>query len=356
MKNYLLILAVLVMVGCGNRQTHPQEQCNTVDSTTIKRIVPHGEYNSIYHWKTTFNPINSELAFLRKHNVKRLYLRFFDVALDNHWLEGELYPVPIATTVFRQVPPADMEIVPTVYITLEVLRQTNVKTADLANRIVTRILAMATRHKIGNINEVQFDYDWTATTQNSYFELCRIAKDSLHGKGIELSSTIRLHQLRGDCPPVDRGVLMLYNTGALRNAETKNSILDYSDVAPYVTNANYRLHLDFAYPAFAWGIWFRDNRFKAILRTTDYSDQTYYRRQSDGTYKVLKNHYLESHELQKGDIIRLESSRYDEVLKVKRLAEKQLKDDSYSVLLYHLDSTCISNYTTDEIETLYDLL
>ena len=85
MKNYLLILAVLVMVGCGNRQTHPQEQCNTVDSTTIKRIVPHGEYNSIYHWKTTFNPINSELAFLRKHNVKRLYLRFFDVALDNHW-------------------------------------------------------------------------------------------------------------------------------------------------------------------------------------------------------------------------------------------------------------------------------
>lgn len=76
MKNYLLILAVLVMVGCGNRQTHPQEQCNTVDSTTIKRIVPHGEYNSIYHWKTTFNPINSELAFLRKHNVKRLYLRF----------------------------------------------------------------------------------------------------------------------------------------------------------------------------------------------------------------------------------------------------------------------------------------
>ena len=147
------------MVGCGNRQTHPQEQCNTVDSTTIKRIVPHGEYNSIYHWKTTFNPINSELAFLRKHNVKRLYLRFFDVALDNHWLEGELYPVPIATTVFRQVPPADMEIVPTVYITLEVLRQTNVKTADLANRIVTRILAMATRHKIGNINEVQFDYD-----------------------------------------------------------------------------------------------------------------------------------------------------------------------------------------------------
>lgn len=102
---------------------------------------------------------------------------------------------------------------------------------------------------------------------------------------------------------------MLYNTGALRNAETKNSILDYSDVAPYLTNANYRLHLDFAYPAFAWGIWFRDNRFKAILRTTDYSDQTYYRRQSDGTYKVLKNHYLESHELQKGDIIRLESSR-----------------------------------------------
>ena len=124
MKFCLLPIFALLIVGCGQRRTTVSTTAiidsiksgTTDDAIAIKKITLHQAYNSIYHWKTTFNPINSELAFLRKHNVKRLYLRFFDVALDNHWLEGELYPVPIATTVFRQVPPADMEIVPTVYI------------------------------------------------------------------------------------------------------------------------------------------------------------------------------------------------------------------------------------------------
>lgn len=325
MKNCILILVAILLGGCGNHQIPPQQQYDTIDSTVIKRIVPHREYNSIYHWKTTFDPTESEWAFLRKHEVKRLYLRFFDVALDNHWLEGQLSVVPIATTTFPQVPPSNMEVVPTIYITLEAIRSINGKEADYADRIVTRILAMVTRHNIENINEVQFDCDWTKTTRNSYFELCRIAKDSLHKKGIELSSTIRLHQLRGDCPPVDRGVLMLYNTGALKSAQTKNSILNYSHVAPYMKNANYRMHLDFAYPTFAWGIWFRNNKFKAILRTTDFSDRDYYQQRTDGTYKVLKDHFLESHELLRGDIIRLENSHYDEIIKVKKLTESTLK-------------------------------
>ena len=98
-------------------------------------------------------------------------------------------------------------------------------------------------------------------TQNSYFELCRIAADSLHTKGIALSSTIRLHQLRDDCPPVDRGVLMLYNTGAIKSSQTENSILSYADVVPYLKKYSYQKPLDFAYPAFAWGVWFRENMF-----------------------------------------------------------------------------------------------
>lgn len=351
MKNYIFIFIVLLMFGCRQNTSAPRV---AKDSLGEKLITPHREYNSIYHWKTVFNPTESELIFLREHNIKRLYLRFFDIALDNHWLGKQLSAIPIATTAFSQTPPLDMEIVPTVYITLEAIRSINGQEVDYANRIVTRILAMATRHKIGNINEVQFDCDWTGTTKNSYFELCRIARDSLRKKGIELSSTIRLHQLQDDCPPVDRGVLMLYNTGALKSVQTKNSILNYSDVIPYLKNINYRMHLDFAYPAFAWSIWFRDGKFKAILRTTDFLDTDYYQQLTDGTYKVLKDHYLESHELLRDDIIRLESPRYDEVLKVKQLAEKTLRNNTeYSVVLYHLDSISLTKYAADEIENIY---
>lgn len=362
MKTYILLIFTLLIVGCGQRRTTVSTTAiidsiksgTTDDAIAIKKITPHQAYNSIYHWKTSYNPTESELAFLQAHQIKRLYIRFFDVALDNHWLEGQLSVVPIATTTFPQVPPSNMEVVPTIYITLEAIRSINGKEADYADRIVTRILAMATRHNIENINEVQFDCDWTKTTRNSYFELCRIAKDSLHKKGIELSSTIRLHQLGDDCPPINRGVLMLYNTGALKSAQTKNSILNYSHVAPYMKNANYRMHLDFAYPTFAWGIWFRNNKFKAILRTTDFSDRDYYQQRTDGTYKVLKDHFLESHELLRGDIIRLENSHYDEIIKVKKLTESTLKNDNeYSVILYHLDSATLSKYTPYEIESIY---
>ncbi len=85
---------------------------------------------------------------------------------------------------------------------------------------------------------------------------------------------------------------MLYNTGALYNAATENSILDYNDVEPYLSySPAYDLHFDFAYPAFAWGIWFRDGKFKAILRKTDFSDKTLYGLQRNGTYKVVKDHF-----------------------------------------------------------------
>ena len=51
-------------------------------------------------------------------------------------------------------------------------------------------------------------------------------------KEIALSITVRLHQLREPAPPADRGVLMLYNTGALKAHDTRNSILDLADVKP----------------------------------------------------------------------------------------------------------------------------
>lgn len=63
---------------------------------------------------------------------------------------------------------------------------------------------------------------------------------------------------------------------------------------------------------------------------------------------------MESHELLRDDIIRLESPRYDEVLRVKQLAERTLRNNTeYSVILYHLDSISLTKYAADEIENIY---
>lgn len=348
------IAAVALLSGC--RTQRPAEQVGRDDAAAVPEVAGNrrtASCNAIYHWKTTFSPTAAEEEFISGHNVGRLYVRMFDVAPDRSWLDPSDRIVPVATTVFRKPVPSDVEIVPTVYITLEAMRAIKGSEAEYADRIVRRIMAMVAANDIGNVGEVQLDCDWTRTTRDSYFALCRSVRDSLHARGIELSSTIRLHQLRDECPPVDRGVLMLYNTGALTDAGETNSILDYAAAAPYLEKAHYALPLDFAYPAFAWGVWFRGGEFRAILRTTDFSDTHYYRPMSDGTYMVMADHYLESHCLKRGDRIRLETSRPDEIMKVKQLAETVLKRKEYSVILYHLDSLTLSKFTDNEIDKLY---
>lgn len=348
MKSILCAFILFALLGCG-RQRHSQS--GTANSTDTVSFTAHTAANSIYYWKTVYNPSKSELAFLKQHDVKRMYVRFFDVAVDNYYLGNESMVIPLATTVFKQSLPAEIEIVPTVYITLEALRSMKGQEREFAGKMITRILAMAECHQMPRIAEIQFDCDWTKTTQESYFRMCGFACDTLHSRGLALSTTIRLHQLKDPCPPVDRGVLMLYNTGALKNADTENSILKYEDVRSYLQNRTYALPLDFAYPTFAWGIWFRDGQFKAILRSTDYSDKALYTPSEKGMYQVAKDHLLESHQLQKGDLIRLENSAFQEIRQVKQLAEKSL--GQASVIVYHLDSANLSKYTTDEIKTIY---
>ena len=80
--------------------------------------------NAIYHWKTVYNPTPYEKDFLKKHQIKRLYLKFFDVGVDNLYDGKGEQPVPIATTIFRDSIKhiGDVEIVPVVFITIPALK------------------------------------------------------------------------------------------------------------------------------------------------------------------------------------------------------------------------------------------
>ena len=339
-----ILLCGVFMCGCKEME---KEKKGTDNSMTTLTDTSGG--NAVYYWKTTFQLNDTERRFLQTHHIKKIYLRFFDVDFEQDQ-DGTFKSIPIATTRFLDTVPAGIEVVPTVYITTKAIASD----PQFTHLLFNRIKAMAKRNKIRDIHEVQLDCDWTNSTRYAFFDFCSTLDSCLSADSIKLSATIRLHQLKQKAPPVDKGVLMLYNTGSIHNPNTKNSILSYDDVEPYLrSDIQYGIPLDFAFPVYSWGILIRRNRTQCILRTTDYGDTSLYEKQEGNRYKVLKEHFLENHRLQTGDIIRLETSQVKEIREVKELVRSKIKQASYQSVIYHLDSLQLSQFKEQEIRTIY---
>ncbi len=296
-------------------------------ATACKPVKPGNTVRAVYHWKTTYNPTQYELQWLCDHQVTRLYLRVFDV--DVH--ESE-YAAPIATTRFLQPLPEGMEIVPVVYITNEAMERCYYWVGELSHKIADRVIKMAECNGF-ELKEIQVDCDWSERTETGYYEFCKEMQKYLKKKGIRFSSTVRLHQVDSDLEDlaVDSKVLMLYNTGNLRSWETRNSILDYNDVEPYLkrlTPERMRT-MGVAWPVFGWGVAFDTaGHFSHLVNSSTLAD-------SPG----------------RGTGLRIE---WGEIAEMRRVREKMPQPTGdHVVVLYHLDSINLSKYTYDEIEEIY---
>lgn len=339
------VALVFILVGCSEKKS------------LAPTSEPRDKENAVYYWKTRFELDDSEIAFLKENDIRRIYLRYFDVDYEKNPVTHEEGIVPIGTVSVVTSKPRDIEIVPTVFITVSslVYIRDNKLISDSAWKIVRRVLNMSSYNEMGPIQEVQLDCDWTESTQDTYFALCSAVKDLLEKENAIVSSTIRLHQLRLLAPPVDRGVLMLYNTGAMRDLAAKNSILDIDDIKLYLKGkkVKYALSLDFAYPTYSWGLWFRDHEFMGILHQNDYSDKSRYAASAEeGLFEVLKEHFLESHHLMPGDIIRLERSEINAIKETASLVSSAFPG-VHSDIIYHLDSNNLKSYTQDEIKDFF---
>lgn len=296
----------------------------------------------IYHWKTTFDLSQEDTAFIRRHDIKRLYIRMFDVGVDtdNGVETGEI--VPLGTTKFISKIPKGCSYVPTVYITLKALKEYNMKESELADLIIRRILAMCSWNELGDFHEIQYDCDWTAETRASFERLCNHSRKELKKLNVILSSTIRLHQIEEATYPFDKGVLMIYNTGSFKNPNTKNSILNYDDVHKYLSVES-RIQkflkaredncpiIEVAYPTYGWGVVFDENRkFNRLVSNP------------------------EEHRLRKGETIRLEMGTYSEIMKVKELVDSTIAPICSGHILYHLDTDNLNRYESHEIENIYN--
>ena len=275
----------------------------TAGCSKQKGIAELEEGNAVYYWRTDLRLDSVERAFLTQYQVKKFYCRYFDVVMSE---SGE--PKPNATITFSDALPDSIEIIPTVYITEDCMHQ---KHEGFAEKLVSRILQMNETNDIRNVHEIQIDCDYTSKSRKTYYDFLREVRTQLSAVHYQLSTTIRLHQLSMEAPPVDYGALMIYNTGDPNKWEERNPILDMRDVAPYLNRLDkYPLPLAAAYPVFHW---VRD------------------------IHGVRVEHTVEA----------------EDILQVKRAMEKERPELRKAIITYHLDQENINRYKPETYEAIY---
>lgn len=302
----------------------------------------HERTRGIYHWKTTFDLTEQDIAFLQEHQISQLYVRVFDVGIEDEWEYDSDDVVPLGTTVFRSSVPEGCQVIPTVYITLNALNAYRGRETVLADLIVERVYAMASWNDLGEIKELQYDCDWTAGTRPMFEQLCEHTRRLLSERGAILSGTIRLHQIEEAYYPFDKGVVMIYNTGSLYDAGATNSIIDYDDVSKYLS-VEKRISrflkarqenctvIEMAYPTYSWGVVYdSEKKFKRLVSRKDEYERDW------------------------SEYVRWETSEISDIIKVKGLVDRTIGRASRGNIIYHLDSGNLTKYDYDEIENIYN--
>lgn len=283
------MLLTTLLIGCSRQQSQDESL---------------EQSNGVYYWRTDLHLDSTERVFLKQHHINKVYCRYFDVVMSDDGTE----PKPNATIAFTDTLPAGIELIPTVYITEDCMHKPH---KDLAEKLVKRIMQMNETNHIGNVHEIQIDCDYTSKSRATYYQFLEQVRHHLSPTSYHLSTTIRLHQLSMPVPPVDYGVLMVYNTGDPRKWQERNPILDYRDVYPYLNKlAQYQLPLAAAYPVYQW------------IRNIQ---------------NVRIEHTVEA----------------AEILKVKKALEKERPSLSKAVITYHLETDNINRYKTETYEEIY---
>ncbi len=322
---------------------------------------------SFYYWKSVLNLTHFEKQKLDSLKVKTIYLKFFDV----DWDESAKKPLPVAKLFVNEASIRSLRapgtnnfrlnVIPVIFITNACIQKMETgQVVLLGGHIAELVFKIISGNSFNSIPEIQFDCDWTSSTKDKYFVLLKHFKKRF--TQTPLSATLRLHQIKflskTGVPPVDRGLLMCYNMGNLKDPATKNSILETAELKKYTGNlSTYPLPLDVAFPLFDWKVLYRNNFYTGLIQgLSDNAFSNSFFRKTGNRYQVLKDTLLQGYDLRKGDMIREEQSGYKEVMAAANEIGKHLKNTPLRVSLYHLDSVILSKYTTHELENIYNSL
>lgn len=305
---------------------------------------------AFYYWKQTYALNNEKQSLLKKCQSEELFVKFFDVTFDP--ATGVAKPVSIID--FEERP--RLRVVPCVYIRNEVLKRPQ---PELAKKLLDLVKSIAAKNQL-SVNELQIDCDWSGTTQGAYFELLRRLQQ-LDPK-LKVTCTIRLHQIKYQAetgvPPVKKGVLMCYNMDDLDAFDVENSILSAATLKKYISpSTSYPIELDLALPIYQWALVFRLGKLSLIANDISENElrSSNYKQVKPHVYKVLKNSYLNSAYVCKGDLIRLETSSPETLAAMAEwLQESELSFNR--LILFHISQEHISQYNENSIQKIRHLI
>lgn len=354
----------------------------------------HEVIRSFCYWKTNLYFQEEEDSFIKKLDVKHLYVRFFDVDYNPYSKE----PLPVATIWDVSLNKSNPEITPSVFITNEVVLKSDKKQLDsLAVRMAKRVQQIGEKmnnSKAENLassivypkdyykqenrkrlnydsvksielsklkvdfKEILIDCDWTEKSQKNYFYLLKQIKSQFPSS--KITATIRLWQYKyaskAGIPPVDKGLLMCYNITKPEDFQTKNSIGTSDELAQYITHSDYKLKLDIALPLYSWAVAFRGNQFKGILSDYDQliKDTLKVKKTSDSKYVLQDDVLVGQTYLRNGDEIRIEKISNDELDKMISILKSKIQiDNQTKVTFFSFDKKYINDYGTENISNYY---
>ncbi|UBM57874.1 hypothetical protein LAG90_13775 [Marinilongibacter aquaticus] len=331
----IIPLFVLILFSCHREKSHLQIE------------------KGIYHWKSSYSPKANSLAQCARLGIEKQYIRLFDI----DWLNGKAEALSILH--FDQAAPENF--VPVIYITNRVFRQ--LPAADIehfAKQVAQKIETFAQKHAF-KFQEIQLDCDWSESTRNAYFQFSKVFK-SQFPESLTLSATIRLHQIKfmekTGIPPIDRGILMLYNVGDWRRLETKNSLFDPEIIDQYISRIpEYPIPLDIALPIYSQLIVYRQKRFFSFLKNTEIENLkkhlTLEKLEETNYWQVIENGHFDQKSFRPGDTVREEHVAFATLRAVQKAVLKGIQNKTCRVILFDLDENSLSHYSEKEYNTLF---
>lgn len=347
------LLAVRGHIRRAFRTTEPQRVAKQTASQAHSG-------RAFYFWKTQWTPSPALLQILHEHEIARLYVRFFDV----DWEESVSSAQPVSPLRLGAPLPTAVTIIPVVFVTNRVFL--NTKPSDvgkLADQVLHKVEQMAAEDGV-RLTELQLDCDWTERTRASYFRFLEIIGRNLHKQKQTLSSTIRLHQIkypeRTGVPPVDRGMLMLYNFGPLRADAIRSSIFNVEDAERYTAHiASYVLPLDVALPVFSWTVHSRDGAVLGLLEKLESADidgSGAFELKPSGRYQATRSLFFRGRYVMEGDELLIEQTTPQVTRQAATVAMRGASEQKTygTIALFDLDEKTLRHYDKRDLEEIFN--
>jgi hypothetical protein len=285
-----------------------------------------------------------------------VYLRLFDVDEDRNLQK----PIPVAPVTIPHIE-ANFEYVPVVFITQQALvALPDSSLDDLALRICALSEHICKQAGIAP-SELQIDCDWTSSNKEKYFSLLRAIKQLPFLQGKVLSATIRLNQVKyqtlNGIPPVDRGMVMVYGMGSIKNPGAHNSILDAREAKDYLKFIDrYPLPVDIALPIFEWCVLFREQQFVGILRDVSVDEVAashLFHPHHNVLFTCLQDTMWQGYHLRANDEVRAEAPAKQGIQAIAEYTASLAKNKDINVVLFSCDSLTLSKYSANDLEKIY---